>query len=77
MTYVDTKGFKYPSEDECLVRRLGVGLMTVWPSLPPDTKEKILAQANLAWDREYYVSQLPEKLEAILGRFNVRGAVRR
>ena len=77
MTIFDSKGFKYPSEDECLVRRLGVGLMTVWPSLPPDTREKILAEANTAWDREYYVSQLPEKLASILNRFNVRGAVRR
>lgn len=76
MAYVETKSFKYPAEDECLVRRLGVGLMSVWPSLPPDTKEKILAEANAAWDREYYVSQLPTKLESILKRFNVRGVVR-
>ncbi len=76
MAHVETKTFKYPSEDECLVRRLGVGLMSVWPGLPPETKEKILAEASTAWDREYYVSQLPEKLHAIVKRFNLRGAVR-
>ena len=76
MAYAEVKNFKYPSEDECLVRRLGVGLMSVWPSLPPDTKEKILAEANIAWDREYHVPQLPVKLEAILKRFNLRGMTR-
>jgi hypothetical protein len=35
-----------------------------------------LAEANIAWDREYYVSQLPAKLESLLKRFNVRGAAR-
>jgi hypothetical protein len=72
MTVVDNKVFKYPSEDECLVRRLGVGLMSVWPSLPPETREKILSHAGTAWDREYHVAQLPLKLEALLKRFNLR-----
>jgi hypothetical protein len=76
MAYADNKTFKYPSEDECLVRRLGVGLMSVWPGLPPETKEKILAEAGTAWDREYHVSQLPEKLQAILRRFNLRAPAR-
>jgi hypothetical protein len=76
MSHIETKTFKYPSEDECLVRRLGVGLMSVWPSLPPDTKEKIMAEAGVAWDREFYVSQLPAKLEAIVKRFNLRVATR-
>ena len=68
MAQAEVRTFKYPAEDECLVRRLGVGLMSVWPSLPPATRDRILAEANIAWDREYSVSQLPAKLEAIIKR---------
>lgn len=60
--------FKYPSEDETYVRRLGSGLLSVWPSLPPELQQKILAEAAIVWDREYGVSQLPQKLETFVKR---------
>ena len=68
MAIVEPKQFKYPSEDECLVRRLGSGVIAAWPHLPPEAKEKIFEEAKLAWDREHFVSKLPSKLEAILRR---------
>jgi hypothetical protein len=66
------KVFKYPSEDECLVRRLGSGVLSVWASLAPELQEKILAEANYAWDREYNVTKLPQKLEAFVKRHPAR-----
>ncbi|HEY1836527.1 MAG: hypothetical protein WBQ17_00520 [Rhizomicrobium sp.] len=62
------KVFKYPSEDECLVRRLGAGVLSVWSSLDPETQQRILAEASHAWDREFAVSKLPQKLEAFVKR---------
>jgi hypothetical protein len=73
MTLVESKVFKYPSEDECLVRRLGIGVMSAWAGLPPETREKILSAASHAWDREYQISRLPEKLETLIKRYNSRG----
>ena len=64
--------FKYPAEDECLVRRLGSGVMAVWPSLPPEIREKILAEAKGAWDREFHVPKLVDRLESIIKRYNAR-----
>jgi hypothetical protein len=72
MALNDPKIFKYPAEDECLVRRLGSALIALWAQLPPDQKEKLLAEAGLVWDREYHVSQLPAKLEAIIRRHPAR-----
>jgi hypothetical protein len=66
------KVFKYPSEDECLVRRLGSGVLSVWTSLAPDLQQKILAEASQAWDREYNVTKLPQKLEAFVKRHPAR-----
>ena len=68
MAIVETKVFKYPSEDECLVRRLGAVAIMVWAGLPPEAQQKILAEAKLVWDREFHVSHLPDKLESILKR---------
>lgn len=72
MALTQQKTFKYPAEDECLVRRLGVGLMHVWPSLAPEVREKILEEAHIAWDREFYVSHLDDKLESLIKRYNAR-----
>jgi hypothetical protein len=66
------KVFKYPSEDECLVRRLGAGVLSVWASLEPEVQERILAEANIAWDREYTVNKLPQKLDAFVKRHPAR-----
>ncbi|HKY18816.1 MAG TPA: hypothetical protein VJL82_07770 [Rhizomicrobium sp.] len=68
MAFVEDKSFKYPAEEECLVRRLGSGVIAAWPHLPREIQEKIFAEAKLAWDREFHVSKLPDKLSAIIKR---------
>jgi hypothetical protein len=64
----EAKIHKYPSEDETFVRRIGSAVLTLWPSLPPEMQEKILAEANQVWDREYNVPGLHAKLEAYVKR---------
>ena len=44
--------FKYPSEDECLVRRLGSAVIASWNVLPENVRDKLMAEARAAWDRE-------------------------
>ncbi len=68
MPFVDEKIFKYPAEDEALVRRLGSGVIAAWPHLPEEARQRIFAEAKVAWDREHFVSKLPAKLEAIIKR---------
>ena len=68
MAFVEEKQFKYPAEDECLVRRLGSGVIAAWPHLPEEARERILAEAKMCWDREHFVSKLTSKLEAIIKR---------
>jgi hypothetical protein len=68
MPFVEEKQFKYPAEDECLVRRLGAGVIAAWPHLPEEARAHILNEAKSAWDREHSVSKLPQKLEAIIRR---------
>ncbi len=68
MAFVEDKSFKYPAEDECLVRRLGSGVIAAWPGLPPEARAKIMEQAQIAWDREHFVSKLPGKLDGIIRR---------
>lgn len=60
--------FKYPAEDECLVRRLGSAVIAVWGTLPEPVRERILAEARVAWDREFHVSHLGDRLETIVRR---------
>jgi hypothetical protein len=71
MAFVDEKQFKYPAEDECLVRRMGSGVIAAWPNLAPEVRAMIFEQAKIAWDREHSVSKLPAKLEAIVRRRHV------
>jgi hypothetical protein len=68
MAFVEERVFKYPAEEECLVRRLGSGVIAAWNSLPEDAKERILAEARTAWDREFHVPRLNDRLEAIIRR---------
>jgi hypothetical protein len=68
------KVFKYPSEEECYVRRLGSALLANWNMLSPEQREKITADAISAWDREYGVSQLPQKLDAFVKKYPLRMA---
>jgi len=68
MAFVEDKQFRYPAEEECLVRRLGSAVITAWPHLPREVQEKIFDEAKIAWDREHFVSKLPAKLDAIIRR---------
>ena len=68
MAFVEDKQFRYPAEEECLVRRLGSAVITVWPHLPREVQEKIFDEAKTAWDREHFVSKLPGKLDGIIRR---------
>ena len=68
MPFVEDKEFRYPAEDECLVRRLGSGVIAAWPHLPEEVRQRILDEAKVAWDREHFVSKLPSKLDAIIKR---------
>ena len=60
--------FKYPAEDECLVRRLGSAVIASWSVLPQPVRDRLLSEARAAWDREYYVSHLNDKLDAVVRR---------
>ena len=64
----ERRTFKYPSEDETFVRRLGSAVLVHWRSMPADVREKILAEAVNVWDREYNIPQLAAKLEAFVKR---------
>jgi hypothetical protein len=68
MAFVEERVFKYPAEEECLVRRLGSGVIAAWSSLPEEARDRILAEARVAWDREFHVSRLHDRLEAIIRR---------
>ena len=65
----ERKAFKYPSEDEPFVRRLGSAVLTHWGALPDDLRAQILAEAVTVWDREYNIPQLAQKLEAFVKRY--------
>jgi hypothetical protein len=68
MPFVEDHKFKYPAEEECLVRRLGSAVVVAWAELPRDAQEKLLSEAKAAWDREFHVPRLPDRLNAILMR---------
>jgi hypothetical protein len=65
----ERKAFKYPSEDEPFVRRLGSAVLARWSELPDDLRAKILAEAGQVWDREYNIPQLAQKLETFVKRY--------
>jgi hypothetical protein len=60
--------FKYPAEEECLVRRLGSAVIASWSVLPEAVRDKLLAEARNAWDREFHVANLEDRLAAIARR---------
>jgi hypothetical protein len=68
MAFVEERKFKYPAEDECLVRRLGSAVIMSWASLPREVQDKILTEARTVWDREFHVARLPDRLNAIVRR---------
>jgi hypothetical protein len=65
MAFAEEKVFKYPAEEECLVRRLGSGVIAAWPKLPREVQELIFEEAKSAWDRELQVNKLTEKVGAV------------
>jgi len=65
----ERKAFKYPSEDETYVRRLGSAVLAHWGALPDDLRATILAEAVTVWDREYNIPQLAQKLEVFVKRY--------
>lgn len=66
------KAFKYPSEEETFVRRLGSAVLAAWSTLPADARERVLSEALTAWDREYQVPNLERKLEQFIKRYPSR-----
>ena len=68
MAFVEAHVFKYPAEEECLVRRLGAGVIAAWNHLPDEARQRILQEAAQVWDREFHVSRLPDRLEGIIKR---------
>jgi hypothetical protein len=70
MPFTEEKKFKYPAEEECLVRRLGSAVIASWAQLPPAAQDKIFAEAKVAWDREFHVPRLTERMAQLLKRYN-------
>jgi hypothetical protein len=68
MAIVEEKKLKYPSEDECLVRRLGSAVIVSWARLPGEVQELLIAEAKTAWDREFHVARISDRLAEILRR---------
>ncbi|GAA0581894.1 hypothetical protein [Rhizomicrobium electricum] len=60
--------FKYPSEDEAYVRRLGAALLIHWAEIPEEVRARLLAEAAVVWDREFHIPQIGKKLEAFIRR---------
>jgi hypothetical protein len=63
---------KYPSEEECFVRRFGSALLACWDDLPEDLREKILAEAESVWDRELDIPHIGRKLDCLIKRYRAR-----
>lgn len=64
--------FKYPAEEEALVRRLGSAVLAAWSALPEDARARIKSEALTAWDREYHVANLEKKLDTFIKRYPSR-----
>lgn len=64
----DQFAFKYPSEDEPFIRRLGSALLLHWNELPEELRAKLIAEAATVWDREFHIPQIARKLDAFVKR---------
>jgi hypothetical protein len=64
----DQFAYKYPSEDEPYVRRLGSALLVHWAEVPEELRAKILAEAATIWDREFHIPQIAKKLDNFIKR---------
>ena len=67
MAFAEEKHFKYPAEEGCRVRRWAE-VIAAGGILPRKAQEAIFAEAKIAWDREHFVSKLPDKMTAIIKR---------
>lgn len=68
----DQFSFKYPSEDEPYIRRLGSALLLHWAEIPEEVRARILAEAATVWDREFHIPQIAKKLDAFIKRHLLR-----
>lgn len=68
----DKFAYKYPSEDEPYIRRLGSAVLIHWSAIPEEVRMKILAEASAVWDREFHIPQIARKLEAFIKRHQTR-----
>ena len=68
----DQFAFKYPSEDEPYVRRLGSAVLIHWNEIPEEVRAKLLTEAASVWDREFNIPQIARKLEAFIKRHQAR-----
>lgn len=64
--------FKYPSEDEPFIRRLGAALLLHWSELPEELRLKLITEAAQVWDREFHIPQIARKLDAFVKRHQSR-----
>jgi hypothetical protein len=60
---------KYPSEEECYIRRLGSAFLLHWDEFPEDLRAKILAEAASVWDREFDIPHVARKLDLFIERY--------
>ena len=72
MAFVEEKQFRYPAEEECLVRRLGSAVITAWPHLPRDVQEKIFDEAKKREESDKLVRLLAEQKAARDARYAAR-----
>lgn len=70
----DQFAFKYPSEDEPYIRRLGSAMLRHWAELPEELRAKILHEAAGVWDREFHIPQIAKKLDTFVKRHQARVA---
>ncbi|GAA0550571.1 hypothetical protein FHS83_001260 [Rhizomicrobium palustre] len=70
----DQFAFKYPSEDEPFIRRLGSALLRHWAELPEEMRAKIMQEAAGVWDREFHIPQISKKLDLFVKRHQARVA---
>jgi len=68
----DQFAYKYPSEDEPYIRRLGSAVLIHWSEIPEEVRAKILTEASTVWDREFNIPQIARKLEAFVKRYQTR-----
>ena len=63
MAIVESNAFKYPAEEECLVRRLGSGVIAAWTSCRKNRREPILARRASPGTANYNIPRLNDRLD--------------